>query len=503
VRKQNLQSFTTGLTAVILLIALTFMVNWLGARHWRRLDWTKSNLYTLSEKTENILRNLKDEVKVVVFMTPASGLYDQVHELLSRYAAASGKIKVEYIDPEKEPLKTKQLAQQYGITAANTVVFAVGDRTKYVTSEQMAEYDYSGMRMGQRPTVKAFKGEEMFTSAILSLVAPTVPKVYFVTGHGEASLAATQRGRTIHTLKEALKRENVTTADSSLLSGKIPEDADVLAILGPTAPFAENEIEVLANWLDSGGRLVVCLDPLIARDGTMKTTRLAPFLKTHGVEVQNDLVIDPSRRLPFFDLSAVYLTDFTPHAITQGLEGMAVLFPVARSLKPVDGPDWTARALVRTSDKGWGETNLKQLLRGTPVAKDDKDVAGPVTLAVVVEGKEKKGSAKDEKGDKDNKDEKKADGAGDTKGFRLVAFGDSDFLTDGQVENAGNLTLALNTFNWLAHREQALGIPPRAVEHVSLFLSRQQLRMILLITLLLMPLAVIVIGVVVWRRRRH
>ena len=502
-RKQNLQNLTTSATAVILLIALTFMINWLGARHWRRLDWTKSHLYTLSEKTDNVLHNLKDEVKVIVFMTPASGLYDQVHELLSRYAAASDKIKVEYIDPEKEPLKTKQLAQQYGISAANTVVFAVGDRTKYVTSEQMAEFDYSGMRMGQRPTVKAFKGEEMFTSAILSLVAPTVPKVYFVTGHGEASLAATERGRTIRTLKEALKRENVTTADTSLLSGKIPADADVLAILGPTAPFAPNEINLLDGWLAKGGRLVVCLDPLIARDGTMKMTRLEPFLKDHGVEVENDLVIDPSRRLPFFDLSAVYLTDFTPHPITQGLQGMAVLFPVTRSLKPVTGPDWTAQALVRTSSKGWGETNLAQLLRGVPVAKDDKDVPGPVAVAVVVEGKGKKDAKDTTKAGKDEGSKNAAkDEANDT-GFRLVAFGDSDFLTDGQVANAGNLTLALNTFNWLAHREQALGIPPRAVEHVSLFLSRQQLNMILIVTLLLMPLAVIVTGIVVWRRRRH
>ncbi len=504
-RKQNLRNMTTGLTAVILLIALTLMVNWLGARHWRRMDWTKSHLYTLSEKSENVLHNLKDQVKVVVFMTPASGLYDQVHELLSRYAAASDKIKVEYIDPDKEPLKTKQLAQQYGISAANTVVFAVGDRTKYVTSEQMAEYDYSGMQMGRRPTVKAFKGEEMFTSAILSLVAPTVPKVYFVTGHGEASLAATERGRTIRTLKEALKRENVTTADTSLLSGAIPKDADVLAILGPTAPFAENEIRVLGSWLDGGGRLVVCLDPLIARDGTMKMTRLEPLLKAHGVEVENDLVIDPSRRLPFFDLSAVYLTDFLPHPITQGLKGMAVLFPVTRSLKPVNGPDWTARALVRTSAKGWGETNLAQLLKGVPVAKDASDLAGPVDVAVVVQGKDtqKKDSAKPKAPSGDAATAKDSTAAKNEKGFRLVAFGDSDFLTDGQIENAGNLTLALNTFNWMAHREQALGIPPRAVEHVSLFLSRQQLNMILLITLLFMPAAVIVIGIVVWRRRRH
>jgi len=169
-----------------------------------------------------------------------------------------------------------------------------------------------------------------------------------------------------------------------------------------------------------------------------------------------------------------------------------VLFPVTRSLSAETGDGWTARAFVKTSDKGWGETNLRQLLAGKPVEKDDNDLAGPVAVAVAVEAK----SPGAGKGDEAKKEEAKS-------GFRLVAFGDSDFLTDGQVANAGNLTLALNSFNWLAKREQALGIPPREMEQVNLFLSRQQLRNILLITLLGMPLAAIVIGVVVWRRRRH
>ena len=96
-------------------------------------------------------------------------------------------IVLELIDPEREPLKTKALAEQFGVTMADTVVFIAGDRTKYVTAEQMVEYDYSGMQYGQQPTVKAFRGEEEFTSAIQSLVVSSVPKIYFATGHGEAT----------------------------------------------------------------------------------------------------------------------------------------------------------------------------------------------------------------------------------------------------------------------------------------------------------------------------
>ena len=488
-RQQAVRYTLSGVVAVVLVVALTVMVNWLSARRWARTDLTSTKIYSLSEKTENILRDLDEEVRTVVFMTPATPMFDQVQELLERYKATSDKVSVEFIDPDREPLKTTQLAEQFGVQVANTVVFAVGDRTKYVTSDQMAEMDYSGMQYGQGPTMRAFKGEEQFTSAILSLVAPDVPKVYFVTGHGEAS--ATGDGgttdRSLSVLAEALKRENMETADVTLLSGVVPDDADILAIVGPTRAFTEPEIAALEAFLDGGCRLLAALDPLIEPTGVMRPTRLEALLAGRGVAVRDDLVVDPSRRLPFYDLSAVYLQDVLSHPVTNGLEGLAVLMTVARSLAAEgDG----AQALVQTSDQGWGETDLGMLLRGEPVALDGTDNAGPAVVGVAVDGAP---PPVDELGDE----------APATDAFRIVAFGDSDFLTDLDIANAGNAVLAVNAFNWLGAREELLGIPPRDVEQVSLFLSGPQMRNILLLVLLVMPGAAILAGILVWRRRRH
>ncbi len=486
-RQQAVRYTISGVVAVFLVIALTVMINWLSTRRFVRADWTTSQIYSLSEKTENILADLDDEIRVVVFMTPQTSMYDQVQELLERYKAASDKVTVEYIDPEREPLKTTQLAEQYGVQVADTVVFIYGDRTKYVTSDQMAEMDYSGVQYGQGPTMRSFKGEEQFTSAILSLVAPDVPKVYFVTGHGEAALAGAGGGasdRGLRVLEEALKRENMETADTTLLSGEVPDDADVLAIIGPTRAYTEAEIEALGAYLDGGGRLLVALDPLIEPAGTMRPTRLEPMLDERGVVVHDDLVVDPSRRLPFYDLSAVYLEDFPAHPITSGLEGFAVLFTVSRSLA-ADGDG--ATVLVQTSDEGWGETDLAMLLRGEPVALDDADNHGPVAVGVAVEDV---AAATDVEGAEEAK-------------YRLVVFGDSDFLTDLDISNAGNAVLATNAFNWLAARDDLVGIPPRDVEQVSLFLSQQQMRNLLLLVLVAMPGAAILAGILVWRRRRH
>ena len=484
-RQQAVRYSISGVVAVVLVVALTVMVNWLSARRFTRADWTSTQIYSLSEKTENILSGLEDEIRVVVFMTPQTSMYDQVEELLERYKAASDKITVEHIDPEREPLKTTQLAEQFGVQVADTVVFIYGDRTKYVTSDQMAEMDYSGMQYGQGPTMRAFKGEEQFTSAILSLVSPDVPKVYFVTGHGEAAtVAAGASDRGLRILEEALKRENMETADTTLLSGEVPEDADVLAIVGPTRAFTEAEIDAIGAYLDGGGRLLVALDPLIEPAGTMRPTRLEAMLGERGIAVHDDLVVDPSRRLPFYDLSAVYLEDFPAHPITKGLEGFAVLFTVSRSLVAEgDG----AEVLVQTSDEGWGETNLGMLLRGEPVALDDADNPGPAAVGVAVDNIAAATAAEGE----------------EETTFRLVVFGDSDFLTDLDISNAGNAVLAANAFNWLAEREDLVGIPPRDVEQVSLFLSQQQMRNLLLLVLVVMPGAVIVAGILVWRRRRH
>lgn len=489
-RQQAIRYTISGVVAVLLAIALTVMINWLGARRWVRSDLTSTKIYTLSEKTENILSELSDDIDVVVFMTPATSMYDQVHELLERYKAASDRISVEYIDPDREPLKTTQLAEEFGVEVADTVVFVLGDRTKYVTSDQMAEMDYSGMQYGQGPTMRAFKGEEQFTSAILSLVAPSVPKIYFVTGHGEAALEGGGGGpadRSLTVLGDTLKRENMEAADVSLLSGVVPADADVIAIVGPTRALTEPEIEALDDFLDRGGRMLVAIDPLIEPAGTMRSTRLEDLLAARGVTVNDDLVVDPSRRLPFYDLSAVYLEDFPSHAVTSGLEGFAVLFTVARSLS-ADGPK--ATVLVQTSDEGWGETDLEMLLRGDPVDIDDGDTPGPAAVAVAVEGD---GPDAEEEGDEPS----------ETSNFRIVVFGDSDFMTDLDIANAGNAVLAGNAFNWLAARDNLVGIPPREVEQVSLFLTQKQMRNLLLLVLLIMPGAAIVAGILMWRRRRH
>lgn len=495
-RKENIQRSTQAVIAIVLVMALAGMVNWLGARHWKRADWTESQLYTLSEKSLNIIKSLEKDLRITVFMTPASSLYPQVRELLNRYDAASDKISVEFIDPDRAPLRTKELAEKFQISAADTVVFSSGERSKYVTAEQMAEVDYSGMQMGQAPSLKSFKGEGEFTAAILSLVAQKVPKIYLVKGHGEASLAVskTNNQRSLSQLKIALERENMEVKDASLLGGHVPEDADVLIVAGPTRAFSPLEIKAIEGYLEKGGHLLLALDPLIESVGGIRPTGLESMLADWGVEVQDDLVIDPSRRIPGYDLSAVYLDSLGQHPITKGMDGLAALFLVARSINVAPDAASTVTPLVETTADGWGEKNLQALLKAEPVVKEDNDLPGPVAVAVAVESA----------GKTTNKpEEDSAENQAENPASRIVVFGDSDFLLDGQILIAGNQVLAVNAVKWLAAQDQSLGIPPKEITKNQLFLSSAQLNFVLLFVVILMPGTAILAGIFIWRRRKH
>ena len=204
------------------------------------------------------------------------------------------------------------------MSSANTVVFAAAGRKKYVTSDQLADYDYSGMQMGQAPKMKGFKGEEQFTSAILGVVNPKVPKAYFATGHGEHDPDGAD-GDGYSQLRDAIKRDNLEVEKTSLLSGSVPADCDLLVVAGPSAPFADQEKAALKAYLDKGGRALILLDPVLG--ARSRPSGLEEFLKAYGVQVNQDLVVDPGRRLPFFDLSAVYVSEFRPTRSSTGCKG--------------------------------------------------------------------------------------------------------------------------------------------------------------------------------------
>jgi ABC-type uncharacterized transport system involved in gliding motility auxiliary subunit len=480
----NRATYRATLGAAVLLGAgILVLVNWLGARHYRRLDWTSSHLYSLSEKTEKVLESLKTPVTITVFMTEGTPLFTEVQEVLKRYRAKAPSITVETIDPTRNRLRAETLVKEFGVTGAS-VVFKAGDKKKHVTVEQLAEMDYSRARMGGEPTVKTFKGEQEFTSALLSVTQSRTPKVVFTTGHGERKQDG--RGRDgLFGVAETLRRDNCLVEEwGSLGSPTVPAGTDLVVVAGPKSGFTEPESAALRTYLDNGGRALLFLDAEFAPGdpSRMVDLGLTPVLAAYGIHVDDDVVVDPKARVPLMGAETVFASSFRPHPITKLLEGSAVVFPLTRSVglaeKLPDGV--TGTVLAETSAEGWGETDLKNL--EVKVEKGDQDVKAPVALAVAVE----KGAAV-KSGSK----------------TRIAVFGDVDFASNGGFPNAGNSYLVSGAANWALEREALVAIPPKSTDQISVTMSRQDIAQITFVAVVLLPLLAIALGVGIYFKRRR
>ena len=486
------RSLRTGTSAIGILLAAAILlaVNYLAARHWARADWTKARIYSLSEQTRKIVSGLKAPLRITVFMTPRqSRLLPEVKELLTRYQSLSPKIEVEYLDPERNPARAEALVQESAGVRLNTVVFRSGDRTKFVPEDKLADYDFAGMGQGGAPSLKAFKGEEAFTSAIVSVTETKQPKIVFSKGHNEASLDNSERGRGYSDVKQMLERDNMVVATwDSLGKGDLPADADVVVVAGPQLAFLEPEAAALEKYLANGGRAMLMLDPVLPGPGAQPPDLgFRPIADKYGIRQGDDIVIDPSNALAQMGAEVVLADKYGTHPIVRPLsdEKLPVIFQFSRSVtKAEKPPEGLAEAmLVETSNEGWGERDLKNL--ASEVEKGPNDTPGPVSLAVAV------GPA----------DESKPPAAG-TKTPRFVVTGNSRFATNGALANGANGIFFANTIHWLAGAEKQMGIPPKTPDQSSLTLTESQLRRVAIASIAGLPALAILLGLWVWYRRR-
>ena len=373
-----------SVAAILLGAALLFGVNYLGSRRWARFDWTKTRLYSLSETTTKMVRGLTSPVRITVFMTERSRLYSPVRELLNRYRVLSPRIEIEYLDPQKNPARAQALVQEFGIRQ-NTVVFRSGDRKKYVEEDKLAEYDFAGGMPNAAPNIKAFKGEEAFTSAILAVTEDRPPRVYFSAGHGEPGLDSVERGRGFAELKQTLERDNVTVATwDSLGKGTVPADADVIVVAGPRTGFLEPETAALETYLAGGGACSSCSTPCCRLPGPLPPTTGSGGSSPRRASASGvDIVVDPSNALPLVGAETLIANRYGSQPIVRPLadQQLPIIFTLARSVARVEPPPpgVTATMLVETTSEGWGETGLARL--DEQIAKDPADNQAPVALA--------------------------------------------------------------------------------------------------------------------------
>ena len=470
---RKLKFGTNVIAFSIIFVVLWAMLNYLNSRHHHRFDLTSSRQYSLSPKTVAVLKGLSEPVSITTLYRPGTPVFRQVKDLLEEYSAKSGEITVEHIDAERARGKVELLAGRLNMDTfdLNTVIFECGGKSKHVPESDVLEYDYNPY--SRNPAPPKFKGEEAFTSAILAVTQEKQDILYFVTGHGERGLDGFADSD-ISDAAKLLKRQNFRVEKLSLLDKeKVPDDCDVLGIVGARKQFLSQEIDVLREYILSGGKCLIMIDPLV-------NCGLEGLLAEWGVRIGEDVVLDPVRRLLLAGPTTIFMEEYGYHEITGKMRGVAVIFPLARSVEFSAQGNLAGTELVKTSGEAWAETNIEE-----EEAKYDEgeDRKGPVSVAVAV-----------------NRRESPADEG--TVGFRMVVFGDSDFISNAQIASVGNSDFLLNSINWLAGKEKLISIGPKSPDIRKVTLSGRQMQTIFWGTIAGLPLIVISMGIIVWVKRR-
>lgn len=453
---------TSAVASTILGILILAGLAFLSTRYTHRFDVTEAGVHTLAPQTRELLGDLEQRVSITAFFAESEA--PSVRDLLDRYAYASERIDLDFVDPNAAPGLVDELGLSTEDLARGLVRISLDS--------------------GAATTLTEFSEPEV-TNAILKLVRSTGKKVYFVSGHNERRIEGASEDERWATGPDSWGRAANALANETyeieplLLArlGEVPSDASAVVMAGPTRPLLPNELAALQRYVEEGGALFVALDP-------RAQTNVYDMLETWGVTLGDDVIVD--RQLALFGQATTPMAgeyDGT-HPITAVLRE-PTLFPMARSVELDEAASEGFTVLARTSPDSWAERDLEAWRRDGRAELGPDDLPGPVPLAVA--GAPRSTS--------------EGGGEGGAEG-RIVVFGDSDFATNEYLDSLRNRDLFVNAVNWLAGDVERISVRPNRSRASSFQMTQEQFRTIQSISLFVLPEAIAVIGVLTWWMRR-
>ena len=123
---------TLSIVSVVVFLAILVAINYLGTRQNRRWDLTANQVYSLSDQTVKMLRELKEPVTFVVF--DRTDRLDGHRDRFEEFTYHSSQVKTEFVDPDRQPTR----ANEAKLESLPTILIQFKGRTERVssTSEQ-------------------------------------------------------------------------------------------------------------------------------------------------------------------------------------------------------------------------------------------------------------------------------------------------------------------------------------------------------------------------------
>jgi hypothetical protein len=476
------------LVAVLAVLALLLMTNYLAARHYARWSWSANAQTELSPLSRQVINSITNPVKVTIYFDKTDPLYEMSWNLLKAYHYANHRIQLEPVDYTREPGAAQLAKARYKLseTDRDIIIFDCQGRSKVVYQGDLSDRDLQPLLTGQSREVKRthFKGEALFTSALFNVTNARQPKAYFLEGHGEHH-PESDDGVLGYSGFAGVLRENNILVERLRLEGPrdIPADCNLLIVAGPRTTLESEVLGKIDRYLKQGGRLFL----LFSYQSVLRQTGLERSLLDWDVAVGRNVVID-EKNFHSSSKNDLVSSTFGTHPIIKPLYGKQLYLVLPRSISRssrggsgADAPQ--VDLLVYTSTAGRAITDIRAdgSLQPSP-----GDVITNVPLVAVVE----KGGIRNVSADR-----------GTT---RMVIAGDSLFLANDNLEREANHEFAAHAINWLLARNDLLvGVAPRPMSEYKLTMTGAQMAAARWLLVGAFPGSALLIGTLVWLRRRR
>ena len=465
--------FSTGMIAIV--VALTVVVNLIASalpETYTQIDATSQKLYSITEDTEKYLDTLKDDVTLYV-MVNKNSKDDNVDRTLQKYASASKHVKVKYVDPNVSPTFASKYTDSD--VTSNSIIVVCGDRSKVIDyNSDIYEYSYDS---SYNYSVTGYDCEGQVTAAIQYVTSESTTNVYELTGHDESTLSGD--------FSEVFQKRFMNVGSLSLLTvDAIPEDCQAIFITAPQSDLSEDDLSKLSQYLGNGGKIYLSIDYSKWND----LTNFKKLLSDNNIETTESLLAETDRsyyyQSPFYLLPNVENTE-----VSSSVAGMTQVFvPYSVGLTYTGEDDSNVTSFMTTSDTTIAKAaaNIAAVQSQADAANiasaQDGDTQGQYSLGIMVTNEN---------------------------GGELCVLGSAMMCTDSanQIVSGHNATLFNGIVNALVttddgNSDTAVVIAAKDYTVSNLTVSANAMLVYGILWGIFMPIVLIIIGIIVWARRR-
>ena len=469
ISKKHIKNGSYTMVMSVIFIAVVIVINMIVSTipsKYSEIDISSQKLYSIGDETKKMLKDLEKDV--TIYQIAQSGSKDEnIANLLKKYEDESKHIKVE----QKDPVVNPKFVSQYTSDdlSANSLIVVCGDRNKVIDYNNMYETSIDYQTYSSQTT--GFDGEGQITSAIGYVTSENLPVLYTVEGHGEKDMDSS--------IKEDIEKANMDIKSLNLLTeGSVPDDADCLFIDSPSTDFSSDEKDAIIEYLENGGKAMIFSDYT-----TEDMPNFDAILENYGVQRVDGVVFEGDNQhyamqMPYYLVPTINSTDASSETASAGYY---VLAPYAQGIKKLDDvrDTVTIESILTTSDQAYSKTDLNS----NTIEKEDGDVEGPFDLGVSI-----------------------TESLDDDKETQIVYYSTSNLMDSqtNQMVSGGNEKLIMESLKWMTDTEESasISIPSKSLEVSYLTITDYDAAFWKICTIALIPGLFLVIGFVVWIKRR-